>query len=189
MSENHQIKLITDLVKHASTYKDERRIFDGFNKEVVINGHTMKVNKKLSTIKTDFEKAVREAGLRHSISNVTPHSARKFYCNSVYAFICSLPEIQIDVYLDTKKGKYESTFRKELAIINSKRKTPRNFDQLTGKLLSIKDFNDVLRFFTHEEKATLISSIESSHHRISIMAFYIDRKVKRKTQGGNTWGK
>jgi hypothetical protein len=42
----------------------------------------MKVNKKLSTIKTDFEKVVREAGLKLNISNVTPHSARKFYCNS-----------------------------------------------------------------------------------------------------------
>jgi hypothetical protein len=53
----------------------------------------------------------------------------------------------------------------------------------------ILNYNDVLKYFTHEEKATLISSVESSHHRISIMAFYINRKVARKTQGYNIWNK
>lgn len=103
-------KNIQDFIDEHSSFKDERRIFDGFKKEVIRNGQTMQVNKKLSTIKTDFEKAVREAGLKLNIRNITPHSARKFYCNSVYSLMCSLPENQIDIYLNSQKEKYESTF-------------------------------------------------------------------------------
>ncbi|KLV21851.1 hypothetical protein [Bacillus altitudinis] len=129
---------IQDFSDKYPTFKDERRIFDGFKKEVVINGQTMKVNKKLSTIKTEFEKAVRDVDLKFNISNVTPYSARKF----IYSLICNLPENQIEVYLKSKNKKYESTFRKELGIINSKRKTPRNYDHSIGALLSTSDFGD-----------------------------------------------
>ncbi len=115
----HNIQEFSD---KYSTFKDQRRLFDGFKKEVVINGQTMKVNKKLSTIKTEFEKAVREVDLKFNISNVTPYSARKFYCNSIYSLMCNLPENQIEVYLKSKNKKYEPTFRKELGIINSKEK-------------------------------------------------------------------
>jgi len=168
-------------------HKNERRLFDNFKKEVIKNGQKMNVNKKLSTIKTDFEKAVRDAALGLNISNITPHSARKFYCNSVYSAMLNLEENEVDLYLISKKEKYESTFRKELNRINSKRKYPRNFDQKTGNTIPLEDFRKVLSYFTREEKSTLISSLASSHHRISIMAFYIDRNVKRKSIGKNKW--
>jgi hypothetical protein len=77
------------------TYKEERRIFDGFKKEKVINGHRMKINKKMSTIKTDFEKAVRLAGISLNLTNITPHSARKFYCNSVYTTYATFQNLKL----------------------------------------------------------------------------------------------
>lgn len=107
----------------------------------------------------------------------------------VYIPSCLTSLKQVYSYLDINKEKYETTFRKELAIINSKRKTPRNFDHRTGMLLPISDFKNVLKYFTHEEKSVLISSVESSHHRISIMGYYVNRKVRRKFQGLNTWYK
>jgi len=147
----------------------------------------MEVNKKISTIKSDFEKAVREAGSNLGLSNITPHSARKYYCNSVYSFLNNRDGTEVDDYLCSKREKYESSFRKELSRINKKRKYPRNCDFKTKSIVPLNTFNEVLNYFTHEEKAALISSIESSHHRIQIINFYVNRKVARKTQGANMW--
>lgn len=168
-------------------HKQERRIFDGFKKEITVDGNTMEVNKKISTIKSDFEKAVREAGSNLGLSNITPHSARKYYCNSVYAFLNKTDRTEIDDYLCSNREKYESSFRKELSRINSKRKHPRNYDHRTKSVESLSTFEKVLNYFTHEEKAALISSIESSHHRIQIINFYVNRSVSRKRQGLNKW--
>lgn len=98
-----------------------------------------------------------------------------------------MDEDNVNSYLLRNCDKYESTFKKEITRINSKRKVPRNYDKNTRILKPLKTFNDVLNYLTHEEKAALISSIESSHHRISIMSFYIDRQTSRKRQGANTW--
>lgn len=40
-----------------------------------------------------------------------------------------------------------------------------------------------------ERKAALISSVETGHERISIMAHYISRRVAKKQLGGNVWFK
>lgn len=170
-----------------SRYKEERRVFDNFKKDLYHNGSKMRVNKKLSTIKTDFEKAVREASLKLKIANITVHSARKYYTNSVYSYMNSSSEEQVDKYLIDNAEKYENTYRKELFRINSKRKIPRNFSNKTKREIPLNNFNDILKFFTHEEKAALISSVESSHNRISILSFYINRNVARKIQGNNIW--
>lgn len=190
---NNYVYSVTRYIQQFSNdyfnYKQERRIFDGFKKEITFDGNTMEVNKKISTIKSDFEKAVREAGSNLGLSNITPHSARKYYCNSVYSFLNKTDGTEVDDYLCSNREKYESSFRKELSRINSKRKHPRNYDYRTKSVVPLSTFEKVLNFFTHEEKAALVSSIESSHHRIQILNFYINRKVARKTQGKNKWNK
>ncbi|MBR2076628.1 MAG: hypothetical protein IJ878_04540, partial [Exiguobacterium sp.] len=89
---------------------------------------------------------------------------------------------QVDDYLRSNKEKYESSFRKELSRINSnsKRKHPRNYDHRTKSIVPLSTFEKVLNYFTYEEKAALISSVESSHHRIQILSFYVNRSVSRK---------
>ncbi|MBR2076625.1 MAG: hypothetical protein IJ878_04525 [Exiguobacterium sp.] len=61
---NNYVSSVTQHIQQFSNdylnYKQERRIFDGFKKEITVDGNTMEVNKKISTIKRDFEKAVRE---------------------------------------------------------------------------------------------------------------------------------
>ncbi|MBY0123191.1 hypothetical protein [Bacillus sp. S/N-304-OC-R1] len=188
---NSYVSSVTQYIQHFANdyinHKQERRIFDGFKKEITIDGNTMEVNKKISTIKSDFEKAVREAGANLGLSNITPHSARKYYCNSVYVFLNHIDEKEVNDYLCCNKDKYESTFRKELSRINQKRRYPRNYDFKTNSIVSLSSFNQVLNHFTHEEKAALISSFQSSHHRIQILNFYVNRTVARKIQGAKKW--
>ncbi|MFG3613315.1 hypothetical protein [Rummeliibacillus stabekisii] len=190
---NNYVSSVTRYIQQFSNdyfnYKQERRIFDGFKKEITVDGNTMEVNKKISTIKSDFEKAVREAGSNLGIRNITPHSARKYYCNSVYSFLNNVDGTEVDDYLCSNREKYESSYRKELSRINKKRKHPRNYDHKTKSVVPLITFEKVLNYFTHEEKAALMSSIESSHHRLSIMAFYVNRVVSKKLQGANTWKK
>lgn len=180
---------VSNFAEEHSEFKNERRIFDNFKKTVKNGTNLINVNKKLSTIKTDFEKVVREAGKKLNLHNITAHSARKYFCNSIYEYFNKTSEVDVNKLLLSNSTKYEATFRKELSRINSKRKFPRNFDYKNNAIIPLMTFKDVLNFFTHEEKAALLSSVESSHHRLSILSFYINRKVFRKKQGTNTWFK
>jgi integrase len=157
-----------DMKNQYADYKDDRRLFDNFKKE---NGDY----KKLSTIKTEFEAAIRIAGHKLGLEHVTPHSGRKFYANCLYQHFLKMEEKELDKIIEANPDKYKATFEKELNRINSKRKKDEQ-----GKVL-------FSRKMTQEEKAALLSSCETSHHRIGIQSFYIDRKVARKKQGSNVW--
>lgn len=161
---------------------------------------------ELSTdiVKKRYQKAIREAADNASMSDVTSHSARKYFTDGVYKRGLSFSQDQMnekinsrpDVYIPAIKNLVEDKKRKRLyndrSYVAAKNqwiedgkqgkfdppkewKTwVKNF-QDTGKLPEHLNY-DVL--VTHEELACIISSVESGHNgRISILKHYINRNL------------